>query len=65
MIKFQVRLLICGSNGWKLLSPVLAMTEITDAVEIFVHEENESFQVLIYDIIDSLYSDKSGVFKRS
>lgn len=55
----QVRLLICGSGSWKILSPIMLMPEIIHAsVEVFIYEENQSIQIFLNDIIDSLYSDK-------
>lgn len=51
--------MICGSNGWKLIAPVMSMVEVSGAVEVFVYEEDKCSQIQINDIIDSLYSEKS------
>lgn len=56
----KVRLMICGRSGWKLLAPVMATIGGSEAVEVFVYEEDPCSQISINDIIDSLYSDKSN-----
>lgn len=54
--------MICGSGSWKLLSPLVNLIENPDAVEIFIHDEDPNMQVLISDIVESLYADISKKF---
>lgn len=51
--------MLCGSGSWKLLSPLVALIEKSDNVEIFIYEEDPNLQILISDIIESLYVDIS------
>lgn len=49
--------MICGSGGWKLLSPLVDLIENSKTIEIFIYEEDPNMQILISDIIESLYVD--------
>lgn len=49
--------MICGWGGWKLLSPLVDLMENSKTTEIFIYEEDPNMQILIGDIIASLYVD--------
>lgn len=49
--------MLCGSGSWKLLSPLVALIENPKSAEIFIYEEDPNVQILISDVIESLYAD--------
>lgn len=54
--------MLCGLGSWKLLSPLVGLIENSNTVEIFIYEEDPNIQILISDIIESLYVDISKKF---
>lgn len=52
--------MICGSDGWKLISPLVELIENSKNVKnvnIFIHEEEPNKRIMISDINESLYMD--------
>lgn len=51
--------MISGTNGWRLLEPVMTVINNSDAVEVFIFDEDPSAQISISEAIEHLYSDRS------
>ncbi|XP_031633728.1 protein arginine N-methyltransferase 5-like isoform X2 [Contarinia nasturtii] len=54
----KIRVLISGSNGWNLLNYIMTKFNDSDAVEVFIFEENPCSQLLINEAIEHLYADR-------
>lgn len=53
--------MICGEHGWKLLEPVMAITNNSVAVEVFVFDEDPCARISIIEATEILYNDRSKV----
>lgn len=53
--------MICGTNGWKLLEPVMAIIDNSSAVEVFVFDEDPYARISINEAIEHLYADRSKI----
>lgn len=53
--------MICGENGWKLLEPVMSIINNSDAIEVFVYEEDPCARISIDEATEILYNDTSKI----
>lgn len=56
--------MICGWNGWKFLEPVITVIGNSDAVEMFILDEDPCNRISITEAIKHLYTDRSKSFTK-
>lgn len=53
--------MICGENGWKLLEPVMAILNNSNAIQVFIFDEDPCARISINEATEILYNDRSKI----
>lgn len=49
-------MIICGTNGWNLLDPVMSLMGNSTDMQLFIFEEDASVRITINETIEHLYA---------